>query len=147
MCVCMCMCVYLCICVCVYVCIYVYVYVCICVCVCMYMCVCMCMCVYLCVCVCVCIYVYVCLCVCISHTVAFNSVTPWTTAIQAALSMKFSRQEYQMGCHFLLQGTFLSQGSKQGLLQFRLSHQGKPIKMSVSFILFVHVTIVPVLKL
>ena len=28
---------------------------------------------------------------------------PWTVAHQAPLSMKFSRQEYGVGCHFLLQ--------------------------------------------
>ena len=30
-------------------------------------------------------------------------VTPWTVALQAPLSMRFSRQEYWSGCHFLLQ--------------------------------------------
>ena len=29
---------------------------------------------------------------------------------QAALSMEFSRQEYGVGCHFLLQGIFPTQG-------------------------------------
>ena len=36
-----------------------------------------------------------------------------------------------VGCHFLLQGIFLNQGSNPGLLHYRqflhcLSHQGKP---------------------
>ena len=31
-------------------------------------------------------------------------VTPWTVAHQAPLSMGFSRQEYQSGCHALLRG-------------------------------------------
>ena len=43
------------------------------------------------------IKVCVCVCVCVSHLVTFNSVTPGTIALQAPLSMKFSRQEYRMG--------------------------------------------------
>ena len=31
--------------------------------------------------------------------------TPWTVACQAPLSMRFSRQEYWVGCHSLLQGS------------------------------------------
>ena len=56
------------------------------------------MCVYLrawymgCVCVCVCV------CVCMSRSVLSNSfVTPGTVALQAPLSMGFSRQEYWSG--------------------------------------------------
>ena len=45
--------------------------------------------------------------------------TPWTEACQASLSIGFSRQEYWsekkkntgVGCHFLLQGIFQTQGS------------------------------------
>ena len=37
-------------------------------------------------------------------------VTPWTVALLAPLSVGFSRQEYQSGCHFLLQGIFSTQG-------------------------------------
>ena len=36
--------------------------------------------------------------------------TPWTVARQAPPSMGFSRQEYWMGCHLLLQGSFPTQG-------------------------------------
>ena len=39
--------------------------------------------------------------------------TPWTVTHQAPLSMGFFRQEYWSGCHFLLQGIFLTQGSNQ----------------------------------
>ena len=39
----------------------------------------------------------------------------WTVAHLAALSMGFSRQETGMGCHLLLQGIFLTQGSKPGV--------------------------------
>ena len=35
-------------------------------------------------------------------------VIPWTTAHQAPLSMGFPGQDYWSGCHFLLQGTFLT---------------------------------------
>ena len=37
-------------------------------------------------------------------------VTLWTIACQASLSMRFSRQEYWSGYHFLLQGIFPTQG-------------------------------------
>ena len=35
---------------------------------------------------------------------------PWTVTRQAPLSMGFPRQEYWMGCHFLLQGVFPNPG-------------------------------------
>ena len=52
----------------------------------------------------------------------------WTVVCQAPLFMGFSRQETGVGCHFLLQGTFLTQGSYLGLSHYRktlycLSHQ------------------------
>ena len=50
----------------------------------------------------------------VSHVWLF--ATPWTVAHQASLSMNFSRQEYWSGCHFLLQGIFLTQGSKPHLV-------------------------------
>ena len=43
-------------------------------------------------------------------------VTLWTRAYQALLSMEFFRQEYGVGCHALLQGIFLTQGSNPCLL-------------------------------
>ena len=47
------------------------------------------------------------------ETVLFYSfATPWTVAHQALLSMGFSRQEYCMGYHFLLQGDYLNTGIK-----------------------------------
>ena len=57
--------------------------------------------------------------------------TLWTVVHQAPLSIGFSRQEYWSGLHFLLQGIFLTQGSKLNLpclLHYRqillpLSHQ------------------------
>ena len=43
-------------------------------------------------------------------------VTAWTVAHQIPLSMGFSRQEYWVGCHALLQGVFPTQGSSPHLL-------------------------------
>ena len=65
----------------------------------------------------------------LSHVRLF--VTSWTVAHQAPPSMEFSRQEYGVGCRFLLQGIFLTQGSNLGLQPCRqtlyhLSHQGSP---------------------
>ena len=36
-------------------------------------------------------------------------VTPWTIAHQVLLCTEFLSQEYWSGCHFLLQGIFLTQ--------------------------------------
>ena len=44
--------------------------------------------------------------------------TPLTVARQAPLSMGFFRQETGVGCHFLLQGIFLTQGLNPHLLRF-----------------------------
>ena len=57
--------------------------------------------------------------------------TPWTVAHQAPPPMGFSRQDTGVGCHFLLQGIFPTQGSNPGLPHYRqmlcpLSHQGSP---------------------
>ena len=44
----------------------------------------------------------------LSHVWPFP--TPWNVDHQAPLSLRFLRQEYWSGCHFLLQGIFLTQG-------------------------------------
>ena len=53
-----------------------------------------------------------------------------TVAHQAPLSMGFPRQESGVGCHFLLQEIFPTQGSNLHLLHwqvsFLLSHLGSP---------------------
>ena len=41
----------------------------------------------------------------LSHVQLF--ATPWTVAYQAPPSMGFSRQEYRVGCHFLLHKSVL----------------------------------------
>ena len=53
---------------------------------------------------------------------------PWIVACQAPLSMEFSSKNTGQGCHSLLQGVFLTQGSKPSLLHsrqilYQLSHQ------------------------
>ena len=55
-------------------------------------------------------------------------MSPRTVDHQAPLSTDFSRQEYWVGCHFLLQGIFPTQGLNPDLLNGRqmlypLSHQ------------------------
>ena len=50
----------------------------------------------------------------LSHIHLF--ATPWTVAHQAPSSMGFSRQEYWIGCHAILQGIFPTQGSNPDLL-------------------------------
>ena len=49
-----------------------------------------------------------------SHFLLF--AIPWSIARQAPLSMRFPRQEYELGCHFLLQGIFPTQGMNLHLL-------------------------------
>ena len=41
---------------------------------------------------------------------------PWTAAHQAPMSMEFSSKNTRLGCHFLLQGIILTQGSNPCLL-------------------------------
>ena len=61
----------------------------------------------------------------LSHPVLSNSLGP----LQALLFMTFPAKNTGVGCHSLLQGIFLTQGSNQGLLYYRkipycLNHQG-----------------------
>ena len=74
----------------------------------------------------------------LSHIQLFG--TPWTVAHQVPLSMGFPRQEYWVGCHFLLQGIFPTPGSSPHLPQGQvhsspLSHMG-----SLHFIFFFNKT-------
>ena len=50
-----------------------------------------------------------------------DSATLWTVAHQAPRFMGFSRQGYQGGCHFLLQGVFPTQGSNPCLVSAALA--------------------------
>ena len=61
-----------------------------------------------------------------------DSVTPWTVALQAPLSMGFAKQNTGMGSHSFLQEVFLTQGSNLNLphcrqILYHLSNQGSPI--------------------
>ena len=72
----------------------------------------------------------VCVCYLLSYVWLF--VMPWIEAYQALLAMGSSRQEYWSGCHFLLQGIFLTQESNLRLLHcswilYCLSRQGSSI--------------------
>ena len=65
-----------------------------------------------------------------SRSVVSDSATPWTVAYQAPGPWDFPGQNTGVGCHFLLQGIFPTQGSKPGLLHcrqtlYRLSHTCK----------------------
>ena len=53
-------------------------------------------------------------------------VTLWTVARQVPPSMGLSRQEYLSGCHFLLQGIFLTQGLNPCLLPCRRFFTAEP---------------------
>ena len=65
---------------------------------------------------CVCVCVYVCTLV-LSHVWLF--ATPWTVACQAPLSMEFPGKNAGVGCQFLLQEIFLTQGLNPCLLHCR----------------------------
>ena len=66
----------------------------------------------------------------LSHSVVSDSsVTPRTATRQAPLSMGFPGKYTGVSCHFILQGTFLTQDWQTGLLHWQmdslpLSHQG-----------------------
>ena len=65
----------------------------------------------------------------LSHVRLF--AIPWTVTHQALLSIGFSRQEYCLGCHFLLQGLFQTWGLNPGILlqeadSFTTEPPGKP---------------------
>ena len=55
----------------------------------------------------------------VSHSVLSDSVTPWTLASQAPLSMEFSSKNTGVGCYFFLLEIFLTHGIE---LESPLSH-------------------------
>ena len=74
------------------------------------------------------------MCLLSSFSCVWLFATPRTVALQAPLSMGFSRQEY---CHFLLQGIFPTQGSNPCLLHcrrilYQINHQGNPKESEVA---------------
>ena len=59
-------------------------------------------------------------------------VTLWTVAARLLCSWDFPGKNTGVGCHFLLQGIFLTQGLNLSLLRWQadslpLSHQGSPV--------------------
>ena len=60
-----------------------------------------------------------CLCMCV-YPVVSDSATPWTVVHQAPLPWDSPGKNTGVGCHFLLQGTYLTQGLNLHLL--RLLH-------------------------
>ena len=80
----------------------------------------------MCVCVCVCVCAQLCL-----------TLIPWTVAYQDPLSMEFSGKNTGVGCHFLLQEIYLTQGLNLhllGLLNWQadslpLGHLGSPVNL------------------
>ena len=54
------------------------------------------------------------MCVCVCECLSRVFVTPWTTAYQVPLSMKFSRQEYWSGLPFPSPGDLRDPGVKLG---------------------------------
>ena len=86
---------------------------------------------------------------CVSHTVMSHSVTPWTTAHQAPLSMEIYRKEYWNGLPFPSPGHRPDPGIGSGspALQaqsLQSGNQGSPIYLYVSgSLLFLSPTISP----
>ena len=67
----------------------------------------------------------------LSLSVMSDSATPWTVAFQAPLSVDSPGKNTGVGCHFLLQGIFPTQGLNSSLLLWQadslpLSHLGSP---------------------
>ena len=75
--------------------------------------------------------VCVCVCVCVSCSVGSDSVTPWTVVTRLLCPWNSPDKNTGLGCHFLLQGIFPTQGLNVGLPHgrqnlYHLSHQGSP---------------------
>ena len=70
-------------------------------------------------------------------SVMSDSAIPWTVALQAPLSMGFLGKNTGVGCHFLLQGIFQTQGLNLHLLwllhwqadSLPLNHLGSPLEI------------------
>ena len=67
----------------------------------------------------------------LSRSVVSDSATPWTAAHQVPLSWDSPGKSTGVGCHFLLQRIFPTQGLNPGLphcrqIPYHLSHQGSP---------------------
>ena len=84
------------------------------------------------VCVCACACSCVCVCLVISNSLGSHGLQP--TRLLCALN--FPGKHTGVGCHFLLQGIFLTQGLNPGLphcrlILYHLSHQGSSLLMEL----------------
>ena len=67
------------------------------------------------------------MCACVSHSVVSDSLRPHGLQLTRLLCPWNSPgKNTGVGCHSLLQGIFLTQGSNSGLFHCGLSHQGSP---------------------
>ena len=69
-------------------------------------------------------------------------MTPWTITCQVPLSMEFSGKDVRMGCHFLLQGIFPTQGLNPDLrlcrqILYHLSHGSRTKICQLLFVCFI----------
>ena len=82
--------------------------------------------------VCVCVCVCMCVCVCVTCSVVANSLQPHGLQPTRLLCPRdFPDKDTGVGCHFLFQGIFPTQGSNPGLLHcrqilYQLSYKGDP---------------------
>ena len=89
----------------------------------------------------VCYYLHqlsVCMCM-LSHVQLFE--IPWTAATRLLYSWNFPVKNTKVGCHFLLQGIFLTQGSNLCILHWQadslpLNHLGSLHQLSTTEINF-----------
>ena len=74
------------------------------------------------------------------YAMSDSSATPWTTALQDLLCpWDFPGKNTGVGCHFLLQGIFLTQGSNSGVLHWPADSlpqnlQGSPANLNTFYI-------------
>ena len=71
------------------------------------------------------------MCVCLSLSVVSDSVTEWTVAPRLLCPWDYPGKNTEVGCHFLLQGISLIQGSNPQspalkMCSLPVSHQGRP---------------------
>ena len=84
------------------------------------------------------LHLHTCVCVCVlSRSVVPESVNPWAVTTRLLCSWDSSGRNTGVGCHFLLQGIFPTQGLNSGLrhcvwIIYLLNHQGSCIPTYVS---------------
>ena len=78
-------------------------------------------------------------------SVLSNSAAPWTTARQAPPSMGFTGKNTGVGCHFLLQGIFPTQGSNPCRLLRLLHWRADSRPLLIMWVLFPQVSVFGIL--